>query len=242
MTSCGFGFVASKAAPPLECVVYNNAGKLISVKENDPSEICKSAKCAVPSNSLTCYECGCDQNDIAACNCSQTSTEFDGDYCVIGEERLINGTTTVLTRIDQSIRYNQTADAWYTWTEGAIFACDWDFCNSPNLINALPASFQLNIDKDWLDTNIYGNGSVTECHHCPFVTCGDSTNPINFTECPMTSCDNETTCLAFDLWTDLETNDQCYQSQCVPENPGPTFDELYGGRYRIDVDAIVYLA
>ncbi|CAF4733525.1 unnamed protein product, partial [Rotaria sp. Silwood2] len=143
-------------------------------------------------------------------NCDVTSTQMNGDYCVIAEERLLDTTNIQLTRLprgttlvdvedpyyiflQESIRYNQTANSWYLRTTGAIFGCDWDLCNSPSLINGLPASFNLSIDKDWLDTNIYGTGSTTQCHHCPFEMCGDSGNPINFTQCPMTTCDNATT-------------------------------------------------
>jgi hypothetical protein len=45
-----------------------------------------------------------------------------------------------------------------------------------------------------------------------------------------------------DLWTDLETGEQCYRSNCAPaylDAPGAEFE---GGKYRIDIEAIVYLA
>ncbi|CAF2719994.1 unnamed protein product [Rotaria sp. Silwood2] len=213
----------------------------------------------VPSNSLTCYECGCSNTDISECNCGETSTEVDGDYCVIVEDRYIDETYIELTRVSrnttwvyvedpyyivllESIRFNQTANDSYLWTSGVIFGCDWDLCNSPDLINRLPASFNLSIDKDWLYTNIYGTGSVTQCHHCPFEMCGDSGNPIDFTQCPMTTCNNATTCLAYDLWDDLDTGEQCYQSQCAPAYLDNDLTGFFGGKYRIDVEAIVYLA
>lgn len=46
MTCCGFGFAAGIAAAPPGCVAYNDACKLIFVKENNPSEICKPSKSA----------------------------------------------------------------------------------------------------------------------------------------------------------------------------------------------------
>ncbi|CAF0726642.1 unnamed protein product [Rotaria sp. Silwood1] len=213
----------------------------------------------VPSNSLICHECGCDNTDITGCYCGETSTDFDGDYCVIAEERLTDVTNIQLTRVPrnttlvyvedpyyvfllESIRYNKTANDWYLWTSGAIFGCDWDLCNSPNLINRLPTTFNLSIEKNWLQTNIYGTGSVSQCHHCPFEQCGDSANPIDFTQCPMTPCVNVSTCLAYDLWDDFDTGEQCYQSQCASDFIDEDIAQLYGGKYRIDIEAIVYLA
>jgi hypothetical protein len=44
MACCGFGFAAGKVAPPPGCIAHNDACKLIFVKENNPSEICKPKK------------------------------------------------------------------------------------------------------------------------------------------------------------------------------------------------------
>jgi hypothetical protein len=44
MSCCGFGFHAGKAAGPPGCVAKEDACKLIFVKENNQSEICKSTK------------------------------------------------------------------------------------------------------------------------------------------------------------------------------------------------------
>ena len=49
MTCCGFGFAAGVVAAPPGCVAHNDACKLIFVKANNLSEICKSEK-NVPSN------------------------------------------------------------------------------------------------------------------------------------------------------------------------------------------------
>ena len=164
-----------------------------------------------PCNSLRCYECGCDASDLSACNCDySTDTSYD-DYCIIVESRYTAAETFIqLSRTNrnstwvyvedpyyivtiESIRYNRTIQQWSTWTDGIIFGCDWDLCNSPDLIDALPDSFQLTIPKAWLDTNIFGTGSVTGCHHCPTEVCGNTTNPIDYTQCPMTPCVNSTT-------------------------------------------------
>ncbi|CAF4680732.1 unnamed protein product, partial [Rotaria sp. Silwood2] len=213
----------------------------------------------VPSNSLTCYECGCSNTNIYACDCGETTTSHDGDFCIINEQRLKDKTNIQLSRLrrnttliyiedhyfiflKESIRLNQTTMDWYLWMDNAVLGCDWDLCNSPSLINALPTSFELTIDKDWLNTNIYDTGSITECHHCPWETCGDSENPIDFTLCPMTTCDNVTTCLAYDLWIDFDTGEQCYQSQCAPEYLDEDLDEFYNSKYRIDIEVVVYLA
>jgi hypothetical protein len=163
-----------------------------------------------PINSLLCYECWCDDTDITACDCGSTTEEdLDVDYCVIVEQRDIFGTYIDITRIPrnstwlyindpyfilavESIRYNVTASQWNLWTSNIIYGCDWDLCNSPNLINVLPDSFKLSIDTNWLDTNIYGTGSTDSCNDCPRGLCSDNENPLNFTECPLTTCINVT--------------------------------------------------
>jgi hypothetical protein len=164
----------------------------------------------VPNNSLVCYECGCDQSDLSACSCGFTSDFVDDDYCIIYEQRYTDTTYIQLSRtprnttwiyiqepyyilVQESIRYNKTSTNWNLWTTGIVFGCDWDRCNAPNLINALPNSFKLTANKAWLDTNIYGTGSVTGCHHCPTETCGNKTNPIDLAGCPITPCINSTT-------------------------------------------------
>jgi hypothetical protein len=49
MVCCGFGFAAGKVAPPPGCIAHNDACKLIFVKENNPTEICKPVKGATAS-------------------------------------------------------------------------------------------------------------------------------------------------------------------------------------------------
>lgn len=166
----------------------------------------------VPINSLMCNECRCEQNTIDDCNCGITSDSDDShdiDYCVISEQTDLLGTYITLGRTArnstflyvedpyfivavESIRYNRTINDWYLFTNAILFGCDWDFCNSPNLIQSLPDSFKLSIDKNWLNTNIYGNGSVDSCHHCPLGVCADDGRPFNSSGCPLTSCLNAT--------------------------------------------------
>ncbi|CAF1097959.1 unnamed protein product [Adineta steineri] len=214
----------------------------------------------VPTNSLICYECGCDQSDTAACDCDTTSDITDNDYCVILEQRYVGTTYIQLSRIPrnsswiyiedpyyilthESIRYNLTTSQWYLWTFIVVYGCDWDLCNAPNLINSLPNSFKYNINSIWLDLNIYGTGAVTSCHHCDTEVCGNVTNSSDFIQCQMVTCDtNITSCLTYDLWNNVATGEQCYQSQCAPEYLNGEFAESYGGKYRIDIEAVVYLA
>lgn len=150
------------------------------------------------------------QSDLAACNCGTYSTDDSArDYCVIIEQRGDSDSFFELTRIPrnaswidvddsyyilaiESIRYNQTGANWYLVTNGIIYGCDWDYCNSPNLILQLPNTFQLSIDKTWLETNIYGTGSVNSCHLCQQSQCFNETNPFNPANCPLTNCINAT--------------------------------------------------
>ena len=49
MTCCGFGFAAGTVAPPPGCKAYNDACKLIFVKANNQTELCKPTKDASPA-------------------------------------------------------------------------------------------------------------------------------------------------------------------------------------------------
>ncbi len=48
MTCCGFGFAAGTIGAPQGCKAHNDACKLIFVKENNQSELCKPANDATP--------------------------------------------------------------------------------------------------------------------------------------------------------------------------------------------------
>ena len=162
---------------------------------------------ALPSESLKCYQCGCEQTNLAECNCGAESDFDDGSYCAIFEIRATDATYIDMGRIDrnstyiyiedsyyiliqESIRYSQPANKWNVVNTGVVFGCDWDYCNAFGLIDVLPASFQLTVDETWLTTNIYGSGSVAGCFHCLTETCGNSTSPIELTQCPILACTN----------------------------------------------------
>nr|ACC43936.1 ArkC_4 [Philodina roseola] len=214
----------------------------------------------VPSDGIRCYECGCALTELAECNCGATSDFDDGSYCFIAETRTLENTYIQMSRllpdstyieiedtyfvlVQESIRYNRTSATWSTVPFGVIFGCDWDLCNSFSYVSTLPYSFQLDVaDKEWLTENIYGTGTVDSCRHCPTETCGNGTAPIGDANCPLQPCNASTTCVAYDYWNDLATDLQCYQSNCAePYLQTPEADRV-GGPYRLDVEAIVYLA
>jgi hypothetical protein len=166
---------------------------------------------AVPINSLSCYDCSCDSSNQVDCtiNCGYTIASYEQDYCVIIEQRYIDTTYIDLYRIPrnatwlyvndtyfilvvESISYNSTTMNWNTSTITVLYGCDWDLCNSPSLINVLPNSFLLSINNTWLDTNIYGTGSVDSCHTCLSEVCVGEGNPFNSSQCPLTTCVNVT--------------------------------------------------
>jgi hypothetical protein len=168
----------------------------------------------VPINSLTCYSCNCLKSNLAACYCDGNSTDsFGVDYCVIIEQRDVSDTFIELSRVPrnaswlhiedpyyilaiESIRYNETTEDWYLVTNGLIYGCDWDYCNSPDLILGLPNSFALSIDETWLNDNIYGNGSVDSCFTCEQSQCFNETNPFDPENCPLTNCTNITSVIS----------------------------------------------
>jgi hypothetical protein len=164
---------------------------------------------AVPINSLYCYECSCDTSNQFECDCGYATETYEQDYCVILESRGADSTYVYLYRIPrnatwlyvedsyfiltiETISYNTTAADWYTWPSQVIYGCDWDLCNSPSLINVLPNSFQLSIDKTWLSTNIYGTGTINNCHTCTSQICTDAGSSFNSSQCPLTPCLNAT--------------------------------------------------
>lgn len=163
----------------------------------------------IPCQSLDCYECGCEATNLVPCDCSLVTSSTDNDYCVISEQRYSDTTYIQLGRVprnatwiyvedpyyvltQESIRYNRTASKWSLVTTGVVFGCDWDRCNTANLIQVLPNSFKLNISTTWLNTNIYGTGSVSSCFKCPTELCSNATSPLDFSRCPMTACENVT--------------------------------------------------
>lgn len=179
--------------------------------------------CILPSNSLKCYECSCTLSDLSGCRCNDFSDFDDGSYCFIDAIRSSNDTLFEMTRLPldstyiplkdtyyilviESIRYNQTSATWSTVPTGAAFGCDWDLCNSFNYVDTLPYTFQLGIDTNWLTTNIYGTGVVDSCRTCATDTCGNATNPIDDTKCPILPCNKTTTVRSSTLSLDFDEN------------------------------------
>ena len=166
----------------------------------------------VPSTSLVCYTCECPSTDIAACNCSSETNAAVGAHCVItkGFDPADNNVTlstssslsssysrikdTYYIIVDETVFYNETVAQWETKTNQVVYGCDWDNCNSFDLIADLPNSFNITINQPWLDQNIYGNGSITTgCNNCSSGICGNQTDPIDYDLCSLSPCDNSTT-------------------------------------------------
>ena len=163
----------------------------------------------VPIDGLQCYNCQCLESDTSTCDCDSITTDsYPVDYCVIIETRTLDDAYIELTRVPrnaswlhvddyyyllavESIRYNLTTADWFLFTTGIIYGCDWDLCNDPSYIDVLPNSFTLSIDKTWLDTNIYGTGSVDSCYDCQ-GGCFNQTYPFDPDNCPLTNCTSTT--------------------------------------------------
>ncbi|CAF2719935.1 unnamed protein product [Rotaria sp. Silwood2] len=118
----------------------------------------------VPSNSLTCYECGCSNTNIYACDCGETTTSHDGDFCIINEQRLKDKTNIQLSRLrrnttliyiedhyfiflKESIRLNQTTMDWYLWMDNAVLGCDWDLCEQCYQSQCAPEYLDEDLDE-----------------------------------------------------------------------------------------------
>lgn len=161
------------------------------------------------THSLLCYEGFCQGKDTLECSHDEPSSGED-DYCVIIEQRFYDVDYIFITRVHNfpsyvevedtyhilvidSIRYNQTANKWYTWPAMVMFGCDWDLCNAPDIIDKLPDSFSVTMNETWLNENIYGTGSVDSCNYCPRGICANNETAYNMTECPMTNCTNNET-------------------------------------------------
>ncbi|CAF4318721.1 unnamed protein product, partial [Adineta steineri] len=210
---------------------------------------------AVPSTSLVCQECFCSLANISACDCSPTVTAPDGSHCLIIEDldpenpyvQLTYAETnssyvrikdTYYVIVDESIYYNETTTTWNTKTKRVVHGCDWDNCNQFSLYEALPDTFKLTINDAWLNENIYGDGSITECNTCSNQTCGIN---IDQNLCPITTCENSTRCSMYNLWHDVDTGESCYESRCAL----PEFSDEYNEdneKYQVQIEAIVYLA
>ena len=70
----------------------------------------------VPSNSLQCYECGCDQDNLDACYCFGQSDYDDGSYCTIFEERYTDSTYVQLSRVPRNSTWIYIEDPYFILT------------------------------------------------------------------------------------------------------------------------------
>ena len=159
---------------------------------------------------LDCYNCRCPRGNLTGCACTEIIEAPQGSHCTIVEDLYSNepyvelGSSTLNSsdvlikdpyyiRLEESISYNENSTTWSLQAKRVIFGCDWDRCNPNSLIESLPRTFQLNIDDTWLTTNIYGDGSITQCPTCSGEVCVDQGNPISFDLCPPQTCENSTT-------------------------------------------------
>ncbi|CAM4974507.1 unnamed protein product, partial [Rotaria socialis] len=212
----------------------------------------------VPSTSLICYDCWCLPSDISTCNCPSTTDVGEGSFCTIVEnfhssepyvELAHNSESFLYTgikdpyyiQVDEAIFYNETTNKWEIKIIEMTYGCDWDYCNEYSLISILPNSLKLDIDEEWLTTNIFGTGVATSCHTCTNETCGNQTQSIDYDQCTFTSCDNSTTCLVYSLWHNIETDESCYYSECTQSSLVDEFDDD-SEKYQVLIQAVVYLS
>ncbi|CAF1139207.1 unnamed protein product [Adineta ricciae] len=210
------------------------------------------------STGLDCFSCFCRPTNTTACDCTNVVPVQAGSHCTIVQDLHSSDPYIEMSAADMNSSYAQMKDAYYvlvdediyrndstnTWetkTKRVVYGCDWDLCNRFSLIASLPQSYKLTIDSAWLESNIYGSGTVSNCNTCTNEICGNKTNPIDYDQCPSTTCTNATTCSLYNLWEDFDTEEACYQSQCTPSE---IIDESSdaNGKYNVQVEAIVYLA
>ena len=164
----------------------------------------------IPSASLSCYTCNCPSFNISACDCGRTSVVPEGAHCTIVEdfdaadpylELTYTFLNSSLLRIqdpyyivaDESVFYNELNSTWETRVNRVVLGCDWDGCNSYNWVAALPDTFNLTIDQNWLTENIYGTESNVTCYNSSNELCANTSSPVNFEISPSDSCDNSST-------------------------------------------------
>lgn len=170
------------------------------------------------STGLDCFSCFCQPTNTTACDCTNVVTVQAGFHCTIVQDLHSSDPYIEMSSADANSSYAQVKDAYYilvdediyrndstsTWqtkTKRVVYGCDWNLCNNFTLIASLPQSYKLTIDSAWLESNIYGSGSVSSCNTCANEICGNKTNPIDYDQCPITTCVNTTTvsCIALPL-------------------------------------------
>ena len=201
---------------------------------------------------LTCYDCFCYNEPNCQCD-NYTTADAKTSYCIILQEIFGNDSAINLGHIDrnstrvyiedfpyllveESIIYDNTTRRWNTRTNLVVFGCNWDLCNHPRLINALPDSFQMRMSEGWLNTNVLGTGQpVRDCHQCPNGPECSTTDFIDGSRCPVQSCN--TTCLVSDIFNNPANNLQCYDSFCAP----PDSDTFIIDPHRMELEGVLYL-
>ena len=202
---------------------------------------------------ITCYDCFCANTPTCDCDVySAYSTTLN--YCTIIRQDIDDGTFYIFlehirrnsTRVfirefpfllaEESILYNETTQQWRTRTNLVIYGCNTNFCNHPRFVPYLPNSFQMRLDDTWLNTNVLGSGlPVRDCHECPDAAQCGTTEFLDAGRCPIRACN--TTCVVSDLYSDPDTDEQCYQSFCAPpDSPFFTVDP-----HRVEMEGILYL-
>ncbi|CAF0800747.1 unnamed protein product [Didymodactylos carnosus] len=210
------------------------------------------AAAVFPANGRECYTCACPANSLN-CPCSTTDVqETDITYCIINRDHKNQGYSTYLgflprnsskysiknphyISIREVIHYNDSAKEWDTNPDGIIYGCDWDRCNSPDLVPKLPNSFSLALPESWLSNFILGSnpGSCHECSDDP--NCGTD-DFLDVGRCPEKACND--TCVLREYFENPDSGEFCYQSSCFTEASSPAYDL---DTHRIEIDAIYYL-
>ncbi|CAF1189881.1 unnamed protein product [Adineta ricciae] len=124
---------------------------------------------------------------------------------------------------------------WLIKPDEIIFGCDWDYCNDHRLIRSLTDVINISIDEEWFRVNIYGTGTKTRCHDCGMKICNQT---INLDDCPLESCSSFEICSLHDWIVNASTNEQCFDSKCIPEQLVEPPDE----KYKVSTEIILYLA
>jgi hypothetical protein len=199
-----------------------------------------------------CYDCFCSNEPKCPCNKTKAKSAKD-TYCTIivensGQdlfviyEHIDTDSTRVSIRefpyilVDESILYNERKGEWYTINNLVVYGCNWDYCNDPRLLQAMPNSFQMRLPETWLNSSVLGTGeTIRDCHECPDAPQCGSTDFLDVGRCPIQSCN--TTCLVSDKFNDPAKDEQCYQSFCAP----PDTNEYQIEKHRVELEAILYL-
>ena len=202
------------------------------------------------SAGLECYNCSC-VGPLCPCSTYEVNTG-PTTYCTITREAYgqltfidyghidpasnrIRITEFPFVLVKDSITYSESTGRWTTLPELVVYGCKEDRCNKPELLAYMPSSFQMRLPESWLNTSVLGTGEpVRDCHECQDEAVCSTTDFIDGDLCPIQSCN--TTCLVADVWNDVTTGDQCYQSFCAPTDEEGFVIETH----RVDIEGVLY--